>query len=39
MTWRSVVQRLRREGRDVLELVLLPGLAAVLPWPVCFKLF
>ena len=39
MTWRSVMQRLRREGRDVLELVLLPGLAAVLPWPVCFKLF
>lgn len=31
--------RLRVEGRDALELVLLPGLAAVLPWRVCFFLF
>ncbi len=36
---RAWAQRVRREGRDALELVLLPGLAAVLPWPVCFKLF
>lgn len=27
------------EGRDALELVLLPGLAAVLPWGLCFRLF
>ncbi|GAB4397015.1 MAG: hypothetical protein OHK0048_03840 [Rhodoferax sp.] len=28
-----------QEARDLLELVLLPGLAAVLPWKLCFKLF
>ena len=32
-------QRLRTEWRDVLELVLLPGLAAVLPWAWCFAVF
>ena len=31
--------RLRTELRDLLELVLLPGLAAVLPWPLCYRLF
>ena len=31
--------RLKREVRDLFELVLIPGLAAVLPWPVCFALF
>jgi hypothetical protein len=31
--------RLLREARDLLELVLVPGLAAVLPWPICFALF
>lgn len=31
--------RLRTELRDLLELVLLPGLAAVLPWPLCFRVF
>ena len=31
--------RFRREARDALELVLLPGLAAVLPWRCCFWLF
>ena len=31
--------RLRHEARDLLELVLVPGLAALLPWPVCFRLF
>lgn len=31
--------RLRVELRDLLELVLLPGLAAVLPWPLCFRIF
>ena len=33
------MQRLRTELRDALELVLLPGLAAVLPWRWCFPLF
>ena len=32
-------QRFRQEVRDALELVLLPGLAAVLPWPVAFRVF
>ena len=32
-------RRFRREGRDLLEVVLLPGLAAVLPWPVSFAIF
>ena len=31
--------RLRTELRDLLELVLLPGLAAILPWPWCFAIF
>ena len=31
--------RLRRECVDAAELVLLPGLAAVLPWGLCFRLF
>jgi len=31
--------RLRTELRDVLELVLLPGLAAILPWRWCFLVF
>lgn len=32
-------RRVRREARDLLELVLVPGLAAVLPWSWCFKVF
>ena len=32
-------QRLRTEARDLLELVLLPGLAAILPWSWCFALY
>lgn len=32
-------QRLRQEARDLVELVLLPGLAAVLPWSWCFRIF
>lgn len=32
-------RRVRTEVRDALELFLLPGLAAVLPWPLCFRLF
>jgi hypothetical protein len=35
----TVWQRVRLELLDLLELVLLPGLAAVLPWPWCFALF
>ncbi len=31
--------RLLQECRDLIELVLLPGLAAVLPWRICFSLF
>ena len=31
--------RFRREARDLLEVVLLPGIAAVLPWSLCFALF
>ncbi len=31
--------RLRTELRDLLELVLLPGLAAILPWRCCFAIF
>ncbi|MDR0458651.1 MAG: hypothetical protein LBH10_06475 [Burkholderiaceae bacterium] len=33
------LERLQVEGRDLLELVLLPGLAVVLPWPLCFRVF
>jgi len=31
--------RLANEARDLLELVLLPGIAALLPWRLCFRLF
>lgn len=31
--------RLRTELRDLLELVLLPGLAALLPWSLCYRVF
>lgn len=31
--------RLRAELRDLVEVVLLPGLAALLPWGVCFRIF
>lgn len=34
-----LTQRLRTELRDLTELVLLPGLAAVLPWRWCFPVF
>jgi hypothetical protein len=33
------LQRWRNEARDFLEMVLVPGIAAVLPWPLCFRLF
>jgi len=35
----AVLNRLRVECQDLLELVLLPGLAAVLPWAWCFRVF
>lgn len=31
--------RIQREMRDLVEVVLLPALAAVLPWPLAFRLF
>jgi lauroyl/myristoyl acyltransferase len=34
-----MTERLRTELRDLLELVFLPGLAAVLPWSWCFGAF
>ncbi|MDL2338649.1 MAG: hypothetical protein QFE16_12480 [Pseudomonadota bacterium] len=35
----SAIDRLRHEARDLVELVLVPGLAAVLPWRLCFRVF
>lgn len=37
--WRRIWRRARVEGRDLLEVVLLPGLAMVLPWRISFALF
>lgn len=37
--WERLWCRVKTEARDLVELVLLPGLAAVLPWPWCFRLF
>lgn len=37
--WRKAVQRIRCEARDALELVLLPGVAMLLPWRLSFGLF
>ena len=34
-----MMSRLRTEARDAVELLLLPGLAAVLPWKLCFAVF
>lgn len=34
----SPLRRLRTESRDLVELVLLPGLAALLPWRIGFRL-
>ncbi|MCB1954242.1 MAG: hypothetical protein KDG55_01120 [Rhodocyclaceae bacterium] len=36
---RPTLQRMRAELTDLVELVLLPGLAAVLPWTLCFRVF
>ncbi len=35
----NALTRLINEGRDLFELVLVPGIAAVLPWAMCFRLF
>ena len=35
----SGLERVRNEARDLLELVLVPGLAAILPWGLCFRIF
>jgi hypothetical protein len=37
--FRAVLTRIRVEFRDLVEVVLLPGLAAVMPWPLCFRIF
>lgn len=37
--WQRLPVRWRREARDLIELVLVPGLAAVLPWRWCFAIF
>lgn len=34
-----MMRRLRTECRDALELVIVPGLAALLPWSWCFAIF
>ncbi len=34
-----LIARTKAFIRDLLELVLIPGLAAVLPWPLCFRVF
>ncbi len=34
-----MLKRLRAEGRDFLELFLIPSLAVILPWSWCFRLF
>jgi len=39
LNYQSLRVRLRTELRDALELILLPGLAAVLPWRWCFFAF
>jgi len=33
------LKRVRDEARDLLELIVVPGLAAVLPWSLCFRVF
>lgn len=39
MSVRVMLRRIRTEIRDVIELVLVPGLAAILPWGICFWIF
>lgn len=39
MVLKQLVQRLRGEVRDLIELVLVPGLAIILPWACCYRVF
>jgi hypothetical protein len=39
MDLKRLVLRLRGEARDLIELVLVPGLAIVLPWSWCYRVF
>jgi hypothetical protein len=39
MVLTRLVSRLKGETRDLVELVLLPGLATVLPWRWCYRVF
>ena len=39
MDVRVMLRRIRIEIRDVIELVFVPGLAAILPWGICFWIF
>ena len=39
VAWSRWRRRWKTEARDLVELVLLPGLAAVLPWQWCFRVF
>lgn len=36
---RQYIDWWRWQARDLLELILVPGLAAILPWPWCFQFF
>lgn len=35
----KVARRLKVEGRDLIEFFLVPGIAALLPWSLCFRLY
>lgn len=35
----KTLEPLYKEFRDLIELVLIPGMAIFLPWPLCFRLF
>jgi phosphatidylinositol dimannoside acyltransferase len=35
----DMLKRLKTEARDLVELLVLPGLAAVMPWPMCYFIF
>jgi hypothetical protein len=39
MVLKQIARRLRGEIRDLIELVLVPGLAIILPWPWCYRVF
>lgn len=37
--FKTKVRRLRVEFRDLIELFIVPCMAALLPWPICFRFF